>query len=97
MPDEPQHECIECDIKFSRRDNYYRHRKEKHYDYIKANLDFVEDVDSLKIMQCEQCDKGYKRKSDLQRHLSRAHSEVGTKNDFECDKCDKKYSRKPTY
>ena len=53
---------------------------------VRANLDFVGDMD--------QCAKSFKRKSDLQRHCSRVHSEVGPKNDFECDKCEKKYSRK---
>ena len=94
MPKEPRHECIECDLKFSRSYSYYSHRKEKHYDDSKANLDFLEDMDSLKIMKCDHCAKGFKSKSDLQRHCSRAHSEVGTRNDFECDKCDEKYSRK---
>ena len=93
MPKEPEHDCLECGMKFSRRDNFYRHRKEQHF-ASKANLDFVEDMDSLKTVQCDQCDKGFKRKSDLQRHYSRAHSEVGTVNDFGCEQCDKKYSRK---
>ena len=75
------------------RDSLNLHRREKHFDS-KANLDFVEDMDSLKMLNCEQCDKGFKRKSDLQRHCSRAHREIVIENDFECDQCGKKYSRK---
>ena len=93
MSEEPQHACIDCGIKFSRKDNFNHHRKEKHFDS-NANLDFVEDMDSLKILQCDQCEKGFKRKSDLLRHCSRVHSEIGAEKDFGCDQCEKKYSRK---
>ena len=94
MPAEPEYDCLECGIKFSRKDNLNRHRKENHYDASKANYDFVEDLDRLKIFQCDQCDEGFKKKSDLQRHYSRAHSEIGTEKNFECDQSEKKYSRK---
>ena len=94
MSEGPEYNCIECGIKFSRKDNFDCHRRENHYDASKANLDYVEDLDRLKIFQCDQCDKGFKRKSDLQRHYGRAHCEIGTEKNFECDKCEKKYSRK---
>ena len=80
MPEELEFDCLECGIKFSRKDYLNRHRKENHYDASKVNYDFVEDLDGLKIFQCDQCDKGFKKKSDLQRHYSRAHSEIGTEN-----------------
>ena len=47
MPAEPEYVCLECGIKFSRKDNLNRHRKENHYDTSKANYDFVEDLDTL--------------------------------------------------
>ena len=54
MPAEPEYVCLECGIKFSRKDNLNRHRKENHYDASKVNYDFVEDLDGLKIFQCDQ-------------------------------------------
>ena len=59
-----QHQCEVGDLNFSNYSNYKRHRREKHYDF-KANLDFVEDMDAFKLVECIKCTKTFKRMSDL--------------------------------
>ena len=51
-------------------------------------------MDSLTIMKCENCDKTFKRKSDLKRHHVSAHSDIDIKKKFKCPVCDKEFSRK---
>ena len=90
---EELHNCVQCDLKFSRQDSLIRHNKEKHVGKSRFNLDFIEDIDSLVFINCEQCEKRFKRRSDLKRHVQSAHSS-DTKKSFDCSLCDKKFSRK---
>jgi uncharacterized Zn-finger protein len=69
-----------------------RHMKEKHYE-TNVNLDYVENLDSLNEFECENCEKKFKRKTDLKRHCISVHS-VKEKNCFICSHCNLLFSRK---
>jgi uncharacterized Zn-finger protein len=86
-----QHQCEVGDLNFSNYSNYKRHRREKHYDF-KANLDFVEDMDAFKLVECIKCTKTFKRMSDLKRHDESVHGSTG--KTVQCDLCEKVYTRK---
>ena len=45
-------------------------------------------------MKCGNCDKTFKRKSDLKRHSASVHSVIDTKKEFICSVCGKEFSRK---
>ena len=64
-------ECDKCSVKFSRQDNLYNHLKEEH-NVKNANLDYVEDFEGFLKNKCDQCDKYFKRKYQLQRHVNTA-------------------------
>ena len=86
-----QHQCEVGDLNLSNYSNYKRHRREKHYDF-KANLDFVEDMDAFKLVECIKCTKTFKRMSDLKRHDESVHGSTG--KTVQCDLCEKVYTRK---
>ena len=85
--------CEKCGVSFSLKSNFNRHNRENHYES-KVNFDYVEDLDSLKMIKCENCDKTFKRKSDLKRHFGSAHSEIDTNKKFKCPVCGKEFLRK---
>ena len=82
--------CSKCGMKFSRKDNLKRHNKEKHFG-TKVNLDYVQDMDTLGVLECEQCDQTFKRKPHLMRHIRSVH---GVKETHNCDQCGKTFSSK---
>ena len=51
-------------------------------------------VDMGVVYSCENCDKSFKRKSDLKRHHVSAHCDIDIKKKLKCPVCDKKFSRK---
>ena len=91
--DEPVEE-IQCDVCFqtiSSLSNFKRHMREQHGDWEKRlNLDFHEGIPKMKLVECKQCEKKFKRKSDLNRHVANIHEEKV----FRCDFCENSYARK---
>ncbi|KAF8337814.1 hypothetical protein F5887DRAFT_520547 [Amanita rubescens] len=47
-----------------------------------------------KSWRCDECDKGFKRNSELQRHLQTTLKHVGRR--YFCDRCRNSYTRKET-
>ena len=89
------HICDLCGSKFNRKDALIRHGKEQHYES-KVNfayMDHVEDMESLSSVNCEFCEKTFKRKSDLKRHTLSVHSETPPA-ELACSICGKTFSRK---
>jgi uncharacterized Zn-finger protein len=65
--------------------------REQHGDWEKRlNLDFHEGIPKMKLVECKQCEKKFKRKSDLNRHVANIHEEKV----FRCDFCENSYARK---
>jgi hypothetical protein len=91
--DEPVEE-IQCDVccqTISSLSNFKRHMREQHGDWEKRlNLDFHEGIPKMKLVECKQCEKKFKRKSDLNRHVANIHEEKV----FRCDFCENSYARK---
>ena len=85
-------ECAECGKTFSRKDAHVRHEREKHHGS-KANLCYVEDLDSLTSINCAKCSSTFKRRFDLKRHQQTAHGQDEVKQ-FKCPKCEKTFARK---
>ena len=90
--DQAKYDCPDCGVTFSRKDVLIRHKREKHFG-VKANLDYVEDLDSLTRINCDSCSSKFKRKSDLKRHQETAHGQGEIKM-FKCLLCEKMYTRK---
>ena len=67
-----------------------RHNKETHFDN-KLNLDQIEDMDEVKVIKYDQCDKKFKRKSNLERHVENRHG--SDSSSFSCQFCDKTFTR----
>ena len=91
---QPQFSCLNCGINFSRKSHFDRHNREQHYD-TNVNLDFVEDMDSLKVVKCEECNQTFSRKENMQQHYLRNHSEAKKKT-FDCSICEKQFSTRYT-
>ena len=85
------YKCDDCCITFSNKRNLKRHNKEKHFDTGGANLGFVEDLEELNLITCLQCEKKFKRKSELKRHEDSVHR---TEENFQCPNCSKTFARK---
>ena len=84
-------ECVECKMKFTRKDSKYRHDQEKHFAN-NVNVDYVEDLASISDFRCSECNQNFRRESALKRHFNSAHS--ANKIEYQCSKCDAKFSRK---
>ena len=88
---EANHECDECEKKFTNKRNLRRHEREVHFGR-NFNVNFVEDMDDAQYnIKCEHCDLKFKRNSVLKRHEASVHS---SSKIFQCIKCDKAFSRK---
>ena len=70
-----------------------RHNKEIHFND-KLHLDYIEDMNEVKVIKCEQCDESFKRKSNLKRHVDSRHGSGSSS--FACQFCDKSFTRKDT-
>ena len=83
--------CCYCKDVFSSESNMKRHMKETHPWCESKNIDFVDDLETLK-KKCSICDKRFTRKSDLMRHIK-----IQTATDEECkhkcEKCNKEFLR----
>ena len=88
-----QYDCPKCGITFNRGDSLKRHNKEKHYDS-KANLDYVEDMDSLGNVKCDQRNKTYKRKYEMKQHSLSVHGDSTSVKSYSCIQCGKSFPRK---
>ena len=86
---------VKCGDKFTRQDNLNSHLKEQHHK-LNANLDFVEDFGSFLHKKCDQCDKTFKRKFQLQRHIKTVHCDCELKKQFKCSQCDLTYKTPDT-
>ena len=82
--------CCYCKEVFSSESNMKRHMKETHPWCESKNIDFVDDLETLKT-KCSICDKRFTRKSDL------LHIKIHTATDEECqhkrEKCNKEFLR----
>ncbi|KAF2838888.1 hypothetical protein M501DRAFT_923282, partial [Patellaria atrata CBS 101060] len=76
------YECDLCHDKFSRAYNL-----KQHMDSDKHNPSFP------KLHRCEDCDRRFKRKLDLVRHIESVHKM--TKN-YSCSMCSNSFARKDT-
>ena len=88
-------ECEHCGDKFTRQDTLNSHLKEQHKN-LNVNLDFVENIASFLLEKCDQCDKTFKRKYQLQRHVNKVHCDRELKKQFKCSKCELKYKTPDT-
>ena len=70
---EESYECEYCKAKFSRKDNYVRHRRRNH-----TNLYFE--------YTCKDCGQNFNRKINFQRHMENTVNEDGSVK-FVCDQC----------
>ena len=86
-----EYECDQCNIKFTRKDNKYRHDQEQHFAN-NANVDYVSDLASLSTFECSECDKIFRRESELKRHVNSVHND--NKFEHQCTQCSAKFSRK---
>ena len=91
--EEHQHKCPDCNIDFTNKRNLMRHNKEIHFND-KLHLDYIEDMNEVKVIKCEQCDESFKRKSNLKRHVDSQHGSGSSS--FACQFCDKSFTRKDT-
>ena len=86
-------EVIECDVcgqTISSLSNFKRHMREQYGEWDKRlNLDFHEGIPEMKLEECDQCEKRFKRKADLTRHIVNIHEGKV----FSCDICQKTYAR----
>ena len=88
---EPHFECQECEKTFLRNDYLLRHMKTEHnYSGNKVILPGVNTED--KPFACYICDKVYKDKNSVIRHIERNHADTT----YDCDVCHKQFSRKDT-
>lgn len=67
-----------------------RHEREQHCEK-KLNIDFKEGVILTKQYTCNQCDKKFKRKENLNRHHETSHSE--NRKTYDCEHCGNSFSR----
>ena len=87
-------ECLMCERRFTRKDDLQRHNREQHFES-NANVDFVEDLDTLTGIKCDQCGKLIKRRSNYERHCRNVHNgSVVQIDSFKCSQCDKTFQRK---
>ena len=88
---EVNHECDECEKKFTNKRNLRRHKREVHFGR-NVNVNYVEDLDDAEYtIQCEHCDLRFKRNFVLKRHVVSVHSASKT---FQCIKCDKAFQER---
>ena len=66
--------------------------KERHPFYESKNIDFIDDLENL-VSKCSVCEKKFKIKSDLIRHL-KTHSEGVKEMKHKCETCNKEFLRK---
>ena len=92
VSNDPQYSCLKCGISFLRKNNFERHKREQHYE-TKTNLDFVEDMENLKVIKCEKCEQTFTRRAHMQRHYISVHSDNSNKKTFTCSICEKQFSR----
>ena len=60
-----------------------------------VNYDFIEDMDKIIELSCDQCDQTFNRRSNLARHISVVHDKDKTsKKSFMCTFCEKEFARK---
>ena len=83
-------ECEKCNIRFARKDHKDRHDLEQHFGS-NVNVTYAEDL-GCPPKECSQCEKTFKRDSDLKRHARSLHSEKQDK--YPCTQCTAIFSRK---
>ncbi|XP_031550737.1 zinc finger protein Xfin-like [Actinia tenebrosa] len=76
------YQCSKCQKTFTNKKTFKRHQREH---------------DKEKSHKCPHCLKGFKRNSDLSKHLKTVHSKHNTKKEFKCGKCNKTFSEKNTF
>ena len=64
--------------------------KSAHSD-VKVNIEIVDSVDKALDVKCQQCDKQFRRKDVLKRHVKTVHSDL---MQFSCPVCSQNFSRK---
>ena len=90
--------CAKCLLQFDNMTIYNMHlsivhklnveiKQEPSFDILEKEIEESEKVS----LQCENCDKAFSTRSNLNKHVSSIH--VG-KKPFKCDICDKNFSQK---
>ena len=92
--EKPRVECDSCGKTFSRKDHLYRHKREQHNELLKENLSYVEDLGTLNVCRCVQCEKVFTRGSDLKQHMKHIHGDGKLKQEHKCTSCEKTFGWK---
>ena len=91
VENEPSFDCEECGKTFIRNDTLLRHLRTEHN--VMGKTIILPGVNSEEEpFACYICDKAYKDKNSVIRHIERNHS----KKTFDCDICQKQFSRNDT-
>ena len=91
-PNENHYQCGICKMSFNRKDNMLHHQRIQHnFDVKKVTLPGINDDQLTEI--CQFCEKSFKTKFTLKRHLETVHLQ-NSDVIFECKICRKVFRRK---